>query len=77
MTAPASKQGNRRTMSIIITPSVENRTTLTLNIYEEILKRGGNNSAVIYFYEDTGVINDSNVYTEVLEELKKHISPDN
>jgi hypothetical protein len=62
--------GERRTISFLFRPS-GNESILSLNIYTEILNRGGNTSNVVSYYEDKGILDEPSIYQNLITDLKK------
>jgi hypothetical protein len=65
--------GERRTISFLFRPS-GSETLLSLNIYSEILNRGGNTSNVVSYYEDKGILDEPSTYQNLIIDLKKSIT---
>ena len=69
------KPDERRTLNFIIKPMNENLSQITLNIRLEERHWGGNESGHVYFYEDKGVSQNSDLYQTVWDELKAALTP--
>ncbi|SHI57111.1 hypothetical protein [Bacteroides stercorirosoris] len=69
------KPDERRTLNFIIKPMNENLSQITLNIRIEERHWGGNESGHVYFYEDKGVSQNSDLYQTVWDELKAALTP--
>lgn len=69
----SAKAGERRTMSFILRPA-DNNTNVTLSIYSEVYKFGGNTSSRSYYYEDNGIMDDVAVYQDILSDLQQATS---
>ena len=65
----------RRTLNFIIKPINENLSQITLNIRCEEKKWGGSQSGYVYYYDDKGVSQNSDLYQTVWDELKSALTP--
>jgi len=68
----SSQAGEKRTLTVLLRPS-GNETVLSLNMYSETLKRGGNTSTLVYYYEDKGIVNEPAIYQNLIADLTKEI----
>lgn len=67
----SAKTGERRTMNFILRP-LANTTSVVLNIYSEESFISGDSSQ---YYKDKGIMNDPEIYREILNDLQNAINP--
>lgn len=69
------KANERRTLNFVIRPINENLSQITLNIRCEEKHWGGSESGHVYYYDDKGVSQNSNLYQNIWDELKSALVP--
>ena len=69
------KPNERRTLNFVIRPINENLSQITLNIRCEEKHWGGSESGHVYYYDDKGVSQNSDLYQNIWDELKSALVP--
>lgn len=69
------KPNERRTLNFVIRPINENLSQITLNIRCREKHWGGSESGQVYYYDDKGVSQNSDLYQNIWDELKSALVP--